>query len=824
MQDNTPNISPEKMTPMMRQYFDIKKDQQDAILFFRLGDFYEMFYGDAEIAARELDLTLTGRGKDKSRMPMCGIPYHAADNYILRLIKKGYKIAVCEQVEDPALSKGLTKREVVKVITPGTITDEKLLPAAETNYLVGIVKSDLKEDLYGLSYVEASTGEFKLTTIHGLENLRNELFRIEPSELIYDQPELRELYKVSATQVEKPGLEVAKKIIAQQFKVDNLQNYQLAEHQLGTIAAAAVVKYLQQTQRSQLGQINDLQIYQPTHYMHLDAASRRNLELTRTIKDQTATGSLFTLLNKTKTAMGGRLLKEWINYPLLNEQTITERYAAIEEIINDRISREELSEALKQVYDVERLIGRIANGNANARDLYALKESFLIIEKDIFVILENFNAKLLAELLHNNYRQIIDETIKLISAAIIDNPPLQIKEGNIIKNGYSSELDELRSMINDSNRWINELENSEKEKTGIKSLKIGYTSVFGYYIELSKINSHLAPDNYTRKQTLTNAERYITSELKEQETKILNAKEEAEKIEYRIFAELRQRIAENIKAIQQIARKTAELDALLSLSIVAATHNYKRPQIINDTKGCLNIINGRHPVIETTMSRDKFIPNDTFFNEHTQRFLMLFGPNMSGKSTYMRQTALLVLMAQIGSFVPAEKMEFSLVDRLFTRVGAMDDLFSGQSTFMVEMSETANILKNATANSLIIMDEIGRGTSTYDGMSIAWAVAEYVCLNIRAKTLFATHYHELAEMTEQYQPIKNFNVAVEEVGNKITFLHKVVPGKANGSYGVHVASIAGLPEQVVARAQQILNGMENPEIKNTDTEQLSLLS
>ncbi len=808
----------------MRQYFDIKKTQEDAILFFRLGDFYEMFYSDAETAARELDLTLTGRGKDENRMPMCGIPYHAADNYILRLIKKGYKIAICEQVEDPALSKGLTKREVIKVITPGTITDEKLLPAADTNYLAAIVKSDLKEDIYGLSYVEASTGEFKLTTIYGRENLNNELFRIEPSEIIYDEPSLRSLCNTTATQVERPGLDTAKKIITQQFKLDNLQNYELTEYALGTIAAAAIIKYLQQTQRSQLGQINDLQIYQPAHYMYIDAASRRNLELTRTIKTQSATGSLFNLLNRTKTAMGGRLLKEWINYPLLNRQTIAERYDAITEISADKISREELSEALKQVYDIERLIGRIANGNANARDLYALKESFLIIQRDIFVILENFTTPLLTTLLRDQYKEIISDTIKLIENAVVDNPPLQIKEGNIIKSGYNSELDELRSMINDTARWINELENSEKEKTGIKSLKIGYTSVFGYYIELSKINSHLAPANYIRKQTLTNAERYITPELKEQETKILNAREQAEKIEYKIFAELRQRIAENIKSVQCIARKTAELDALVSLSAVAVAQGYKRPQISNDENGCLNIINGRHPVIETTMPKELFIPNDTIFNEHSQRFLMLFGPNMSGKSTYMRQTALLVLMAQVGSFVPAEKMEFSLVDRLFTRVGAMDDLFSGQSTFMVEMSETANILKNATANSLIIMDEIGRGTSTYDGMSIAWAVAEYICLNIKAKTLFATHYHELAQMAEQYQPIKNFNVAVEEIGNKITFLHKVIPGKANGSYGVHVASIAGLPEQVVARAQQILNGMENPEIKNSHTEQLSLLS
>jgi DNA mismatch repair protein MutS len=573
----------QNMSPMMRQYFEIKATQKDAILFFRLGDFYEMFYEDAETAARELSLTLTGRGKKETgnRMPMCGIPYHAADNYILRLVNKGYKIAICEQVEDPSLAKGLTKREVIKVITPGTLTEEKLLTNVSSNYLTAVIESEKKEDVFGLAFCDVSTGEFKLTEIFRKTNLRHELARLETVELIANSEALLKEFNNPSTLVNTPGLEQAKKIIKGQCAIDDQKNYQLAEHSLGILAAAALLGYVQKNQRTKLGQINNIEVYQPGHYMYIDSASRRNLELTQTIKTQERHGSLYWLLDKTKTAMGSRLLKSWINYPLLDPQKVEERYNAVEELLSKQLEREDLAGILQNVYDIERLIGRAANGNANARDLVSLKESLKLLQENVIPLLQNFSAAMLIKLNDPTLWQVILKTIKLIADSLVDEPPLQLKEGNIIRPGYSAELDQLRTLILDSKTWVTEFETKEKERTGIKSLKVGYTSVFGYYIEISNANKHLAPPEYQRKQTLTNAERYITPELKDQETKILNAETKIEKLEYRLFSELREKTASHIREIQKIAKLTAELDVLVSLATVAAHNNFCRPRILN---------------------------------------------------------------------------------------------------------------------------------------------------------------------------------------------------------------------------------------------------
>jgi len=808
--------TPAEATPMMRQYLDIKAAHQDAILFFRLGDFYEMFYADAETAARELELTLTGRGpKDpQKRMPMCGIPYHAADNYIARLINKGYKVAICEQVEDPALAKGLTKREVIKIITPGTLIDEKLLPGSPANYLAAVAQSETKENAYGLAFADISTGVFKTTELYGLENLRAELQRISPAEIIYTGAENPSGLSTPASPVSLPNLSAAQNILSH-FPPDNLRDFDLSGKPLALQAAAAVFNYFKSAQKTELKQLTRLETYLPQNYMYLDSASRKNLELTETIRSGSKAGSLYGLLDRTKTSMGSRLLKEWLCYPLLDKNAIEQRYDAVEELLNDLVSRAELTELLKDIYDIERLIGRITNGNANTRDLIYLKESLQNIQ-NLTATLAQFSAPLLLTSQKPEYTAVIRDICRCITEALIDNPPLQLKDGNIFRDGYNAELDSLRKITRSGKDWLAELENKEKERTGIKSLKIGYNAVFGYYIEISNANKDLAPADYIRKQTLSNAERYITPELKTREEDILTAGARIEKLEYNLFTELRRNIAQHTTLIQQIARAIAELDALLALAETAALKHFVRPQIITNTEGRLYIQKGRHPVVEQALSdksargSEQFIPNDLLLSPAENRLILLFGPNMSGKSTYMRQTALLVLMAQAGSYVPAEKMEFELVDRLFTRVGATDDLFSGKSTFMVEMSETANIVRNATKNSLIILDEVGRGTSTYDGMAIAWALSEYIYLRICAKTIFATHYHELAQLANKYPQIHNYNVSVTGSGKDIIFLHKVVPGPANGSYGIHVARLAGLPEEITERAEQILATLEKP--------------
>lgn len=784
---------PEETTPMMRQYLDIKQEHQDTILFFRLGDFYEMFFQDAETAAKELELTLTGRGKPGSakRMPMCGIPFHAADNYILRLINKGYKVAICEQVEDPSLTKGLTKREVIKIITPGTLIDEKLLTTTAANYCAVVLKSELKEELYGLAFADISTGSCKLTQIYGYENVQAELARIDAAEVLQNNT--------------TPGFENALSILKKQFTLNEALELQLTENPLAVKALASLLQYFKHTQKTELKQLNQCNFYMPDQYMYLDASSRRNLELVQTLRTQSREGSLAQVLDKTRTAMGSRMLKEWLNYPLLESGPIEERYTAVQELIEDLVSREELNLILKDVYDIERLSGRIANGNANARDLVFLKESLRIISS-LQSTLQLFNSSLLKKLTDVNLINCLNEIINMIEKTIVDDPPLQIKDGNIIRPGYNTELDQLRSLISGGKTWLTELENTERQRTGITSLKIGYNNVFGYYLEVTNSKKDLIPADYIRKQTLANAERFITPALKEKEADILKATTHIEKLEYQLFTEVRARVAENIQTIQTIARAVAEIDVLLSFASCAATYRYCRPKITLGTNS-LEICGGRHPVIEQALAAGTFIPNDTRFTPD-QPFKMLFGPNMSGKSTYMRQTALLVLMAQSGCFVPAASMSFDLVDRLFTRVGAMDDLFSGKSTFMVEMAETANILNNATSRSLIVFDEVGRGTSTYDGMAIAWALTEYVVQKIQAKTIFATHYHELSDMAKTYPQITNWNVSVDDSHGQITFLHKVVPGKASGSYGIHVAKLAGLPEELTSRASDILKTFE----------------
>ena len=799
-------------TPMMRQYLDIKARHQDAIVLFRLGDFYEMFYADAELAARELELTLTGRGSKEHKMPMCGVPYHAADNYIARLINKGYKVAICEQVEDPALAKGLTRREVIKIITPGTLMDEKLISDKAANYLAAVTSADTKDETFGLAFADISTGVFKTAELHGLDNLRAEILRIDPKEIIYTAAENPIDVEILATRVEQPSAASAQKILAH-FPPDTARDFALESKPLALQAAAAVFNYFKAAQKTELKQLTRLETYLPQNYMYLDSASRKNLELTETIRGGGKTGSLYGLLDKTKTSMGSRLLKEWLCYPLLEQTEIESRYAAVGELLNDLVARAELTELLKDIYDIERLIGRITNGNAGARDLVYLKESLRVIQS-LTPILRQFSAPLLTALNNSARQKILREICALIDQAIVDEPPLLVTAGNIFRDGYNAELDELRRISRSGKQWIAEQESQERERTGIKSLKIGYNSVFGYYLEISHANRDLVPKNYIRKQTLTAAERYITPELKEKEELLLSAGSRMEKLEHKLFNELRQKIAAATTEIQNTARAVAALDTLLALAQTAADRHFVRPRILSGDSAKLYIKNGRHPVVEQALGTTAFIPNDLLLAPEDTRLMLLFGPNMSGKSTYMRQTALLALLAQAGSFVPADNMEFALIDRLFTRVGAMDDLFSGKSTFMVEMAETANIVRNATKNSLIILDEVGRGTSTYYGMAIAWALTEYIYLRLGAKTIFATHYHELAQLAGKYPQIKNFNVSVAEKGQDIIFLHKVAPGPASGSYGIHVARLAGLPEEITTRAAQILAALERPSVSS----------
>ncbi|HYE84357.1 MAG TPA: DNA mismatch repair protein MutS [Clostridia bacterium] len=805
-----------QLTPMMQQYFEIKNQHKDKILFFRLGDFYEMFFEDAITASKELEITLTGRDcGQEERAPMCGIPYHSAENYIARLIEKNYKVAICEQVEDPALAKGIVRREVIRIITPGTVTESSMLDERNNNYLLSLY-SDGKQ--LALSYVDLSTGEFYCTYDDNADgaNIRNEINRINPSEIISNTelPEIKAAYSAFNILDKKYyDHEDCARRLKRQFGVSSLEGLGIDSEGL-LRSTGAVLLYLDDIQKVSLDNINYIRSYSISNFMVLDQSTRRNLELSETIRGKTKKGALLSIIDRTSTAMGGRKLKSWLEKPLLSTTAINERLDAVDELYNDFLKREEIKEYLKSMYDVERLATRIALGSANAKDLIAFRNSVRNLP-----YIKSMLSDCTSSLLENIYDKldILEDLYQIVDKSINEDPPFQLREGNLIKDGYLSELDEIRGASVNGKQWIAELEQQEKEKTGIKSLKIGFNKVFGYYIDITKSNLSSVPDYFIRKQTLSNSERYITPELKKLEDMVLGAEEKLIELEYLTFIGIRNEIAGHIKRIQQTASFLSDLDCICSFAEVSQKYSYTRPVVDNSDK--LIIENGRHPVVEAQNSELKFVPNDTLLDNEENRMLIITGPNMAGKSTYMRQVALITLMAQIGCFVPASKAEIGVVDRIFTRVGASDDLASGQSTFMVEMSELANIMNNATAKSLIILDEIGRGTSTFDGLSIAWSVVEFIADSgrIGAKTLFATHYHELTELEDKIEGVKNYCIMVEEKGKDIVFLRKIARGGANGSYGIHVARLAGIPEFVLERSSEILSILEKSE-KNNQTD------
>jgi DNA mismatch repair protein MutS len=799
-------------TPMVAQYKRIKAQHMDKILFFRLGDFYEMFFEDAEIAARELEITLTGRdaGKGK-RMPMCGVPYHAADSYIARLLEKGYKVAICEQVEDPKTSTGLVKREVTRIVTPGTFLDPQVLEAKKNNYLAAVAQYGTS---LGMAIIDAGTGDFKVTGFNGpgqVEALRSEMLRLQPAECLYpqDDTELQQLIKElqqffpvlpSPRREGEFSLPTSLTLLERELASVNLPEGE--EFQAGACAAGAILFYLRETQKVDPIHIKGLEAYRVSDYMVIDGTSRRNLELTRSLRGDKTRATLLGVLDYTFTAMGGRTLRQWVEQPLLNKERIEERLEAVEDFVADSALRTSLPDSLKDIYDLERLMGKVVYQTATARDLLALKRSLALLPA-IKEALAGVQASRLAAL-----REALDpctDLWQLLEDALNEDPPAGLREGNLIKTGYHQEVDRLRTMAQKGRKWLAELEVRERERTGIKNLKIGYNKVFGYYLEVTKSNLDAVPQDYIRKQTLVNAERFITPELKEWEAEITGAQDRCIELEYQLFLELRQRVAGEIERVQRVAKIIGEIDSLLSLALAAIKNRYNKPVLTTDNR--IIIQGGRHPVVEQMLTDTPFVPNDTLLDSQNQ-FLLITGPNMAGKSTYIRQVALIVLMAQMGSFVPAKAAEIGVVDRIFTRVGAADDLASGQSTFMVEMNEVGNILRNATGNSLVILDEIGRGTSTYDGLAIARAVAEYILEKLGAKTLFATHYHELTTLANDYQQVKNYTIAVEEQGKDIIFLRKIIPGASDRSYGVHVARLARLPEAVIRRAEEILTLLE----------------
>jgi len=805
-----------QLTPMMKQYFEIKNQHKDKILFFRLGDFYEMFYEDAVTASKELEITLTGRDcGQEERAPMCGIPYHAAENYIARLIEKNYKVAICEQVEDPALAKGIVRREIVKIITPGTVTESSMLDERNNNYLLSLY-ADSK--LTALSYLDLSTGEFYCTYADNtdLNNIRNEINRINPSEIISntDMQDIKAQYSAYNLLDKKYyDREDCTRRLRKQFAVTSLDGLGIDNNSL-LFSTGALLLYLDDIQKVSLDNINYIKSYSISSFMVLDQSTRRNLELSETIRGKSKKGALLSVIDRTSTAMGGRKLKGWLEKPLLSTTEINNRLDAVDELYNAFLKREEIKEYLKSMYDIERLASRIALGSANAKDLIAFRNSVRNLPY-IKSLLSDCNSNLLK----NTYDKLdnLSDLYEIIDKSINEDPPFVLREGNLIKDGFNHELDEIRSASVNGKQWIAELEQQEKEKTGIKSLKIGFNKVFGYYIDITKSNLSSVPEYFIRKQTLSNSERYITPELKKLEDMVLGAEEKLIELEYQIFIEIRNEIAGHIKRIQQTASFLSELDCICSMAEVSQKYNYVRPEVNNTDR--LIIENGRHPVVEALNSELKFVPNDTLLDNEENRLLIITGPNMAGKSTYMRQVALITLMAQIGCFVPAAKAEIGVVDRIFTRVGASDDLASGQSTFMVEMSELANIINNATSRSLVILDEIGRGTSTFDGLSIAWSVVEFIAdkEKLGAKTLFATHYHELTELEDKLEGVKNYCVLVEEKGKDIVFLRKISRGGASGSYGIHVARLAGIPEPVLERSSEILSILEKSG-KNNQTD------
>ena len=801
-------------TPMIKQYLQIKEQHPDAILFFRLGDFYEMFFEDAQCASRELEITLTGReGGQENRIPMCGIPYHAADGYIARLVEKGYKVAICEQVEDPKAVKGIVRREVVRVVTPGTILTGSFVEDKRNNFIISVSR---EADKYGLAVVDLGTGLFMVTEFNGDDAvaLPDEVSRLQPSEAVFardvlSEGELRDIFPgqinitLSAYPPESFTFTEAYKSLAENIGEEKLSKNNLVEMTAAVCAAGGLLQYLKETQKTSLQHLNAVTVYKPSRFMVLDATTRRNLELTKSLRDGSKWGSLLWVLDHTVTAMGGRLLKNWLEQPLLSVTNINHRLTAVSELVEDGFIRYDLKEILSKLYDLERLTGRIAYGTAGARDLYAIKVSLAVLPQ-LKEIMANTKSTLLNKL--SAQIETLDDLYDLLDRAIMDNPPLSVREGGMIKLGFHEEVDYLRSAGKDAKTWVAEMEARERERTGIKSLKVGFNKVFGYYLEVTKTNLHLVPVEYIRKQTLANAERYITPQLKEYENLILGAQDKLNELEYSILTDLRNMVFDQIPVIQKSARAAAKADVLLALAETAVEERYIRPVV--NSEGWIKIKEGRHPVVERVLNTGEFVPNDTDIDDSSKRLILLTGPNMAGKSTYMRQVALIVLLAQVGSFVPVAHAEIGVVDRIFTRVGAADDLAGGQSTFMVEMNECRVIVENATAQSLIIMDEVGRGTSTYDGISIARALVEHINETIKAKTLFSTHYHELTDL-DKLSGVVNHTVAVQEAGDSIVFLRKVILGKADRSYGIHVARLAGIPEEILGRADEVLNSLES---------------
>ena len=806
------------MSPMMVHYLETKKQYPDCILFYRLGDFYEMFFEDALTVSKELEITLTGKECGlEERAPMCGVPYHALDNYLYRLVQKGYKVAIAEQMEDPKQAKGLVKREVIRVVTPGTITSAQALDETKNNYLMGIVYID---ERFGIAVSDISTGDFLVTEVASERELADELNKFCPSEIIcndaffvsgVDTEEVKNRYQtvISALDSHFFSDEGCRKILKEHFKVGSLDGLGLQDYDTGVIAAGAVMEYMYETQKSTLSHITTITPYSTGEFMIIDTSTRRNLELLETMREKQKRGTLLWVLDKTKTAMGARLLRTYIEQPLIHKDDIIARQNAIEELNMNYISREEICEYLNPIYDLERLIGRISYKTANPRDLISFKNSLEMLPyiKDL---MGEFTTPLLKELWEE--LDPLEDVHDLVSRAIVDDPPVSLRDGGIIKEGYHEETDKLRHAKTEGKTWLAQLESRERDKTGIKNLKVKYNKVFGYYFEVTNSFKGMVPDYFVRKQTLANAERYTTDELKELEDMILGAEDKLYTLEYGLFCEVRDTIAAEVLRIQQTARAIAGIDVMTSLSAVATKNNYVKPRI--NEKGVIDIKNGRHPVVEKMMRDDLFVANDTYLDNTKNRLSIITGPNMAGKSTYMRQTALIVLMAQLGSFVPADEANIGICDRIFTRVGASDDLASGQSTFMVEMTEVANILRNATKNSLIVLDEIGRGTSTFDGLSIAWAVVEHISNPklLGAKTLFATHYHELTELEGTINGVNNYCIAVKEQGDDIVFLRKIVKGGADKSYGVQVAKLAGVPDSVIVRAKELLVELSDADI------------
>ena len=811
-------------SPMMQHYLDTKSKYKDCILFYRLGDFYEMFFEDAVNVSRELELTLTGKDcGQEERAPMCGIPYHAAETYISRLISKGYKVAICEQLEDPKQAKGIVKRDVIRVVTPGTVIEANLLEDKKNNYIMSIYKNGI---YFGVTVCDITTGDFRTTEIKETNNfaaLLDEISKYSPAEIVvntmlYDCKEeidkIKERFEVYITRLDEKEFTDNYEALSVKYKIvdDEEKNVEdISKYMLSVAATNALITYLLDTQKNNLEHINKLIVYSITKYMALDINARRNLEITEKLRDKSKKGTLLWVLDKTATSMGGRLLRRWLNNPLIDVNQINKRLDAVAELKDNIILRGDLTDALKKVYDIERLAGKISYGSANGRDLISLKSSAKQLPK-IKKILSQTKSSMLMEI----YSELdtLDDIYELIDKTIVDDPPISVKEGGLIKLGYDEEIDKLKTATTDGKNWIIQLEADEREKTGIKGLKVGFNKVFGYYIEVTKSNISLVPDRYIRKQTLTNGERYITEELKNLENQILGAEEKVINLEYNVFAEVREKIEAQIERVQKSAGIVAMLDGLCSLATVAEDQNYVRPEV--DGSGVIDIKDGRHPVIEKILPSGSFVQNDTYLDKNDNRLSIITGPNMAGKSTYMRQVALITLMAQIGSFVPASYARIGVVDKIFTRVGASDDLSMGQSTFMVEMMEVAQILKEATGNSLVILDEIGRGTSTYDGLSIAWAVAEYISDKEKcgAKTLFATHYHELTDLENKLEGVKNYSIAVKEKGEDIIFLRKIVKGGTDESYGVHVAKLAGVPQVVTKRANEILKSIERKNVLN----------